>query len=67
MACNRLSHKARWLSVTPAPGQATVMPWRTAAGVLGMARTIAAVSSTSERMPPMVRPAMIDRNTALPA
>ena len=37
--------------LTPRPGQATVTPWRTAAGVFGIARTIAASSPSSARMP----------------
>ena len=39
------------------------MPCRTAAGVFGMARTIRAPSPSSARMPPVLRPAMIEMNS----
>jgi len=67
MAARRSSHNAWAWGVTRGPAQATVMPWRMAAGVLGMARTMAASGPSRRVMPEIDWPAMIDSITAWPA
>ena len=55
----------RWRGVTFAFGQATVMPRPIAAGVLGIARTMAVPCGSACSRKPSGRPAMIDTATSL--
>ena len=65
MAQSRSVACLRWRAETLPLATATVMPRPMAAGVLGMARTMAVPAGSALSKKPMVRPAMIETTSVL--